>query len=304
MKKIIIPLILCLAISANFVEPASAGFLSSYKARIEKNKIYSDAEKDIKALFEYQTELTNKYDFEGLYKIYSDDFINNDGYNKKVYFKLIKETWETYPDITYQTKIKDIKVYSDYATVQTEEAAFATTTEDSEFISARGELQAYASCVYHLKKINNSWVIAGENILEEKSALKYGDARFIKMDLSAPSFVNAGQEYTSELKIDLPEEDIVIASINREKMVQPASKSEDAFRRLPEDQILERMFAANNDNVNEYNIASVGVTKTEPVDNTKVRVYMNGLAFIMTRVNVVPVNNFIKFEDEDAQKSK
>ncbi len=304
MKKFLIPIILCTVLAVNGYQPAEAGIFTEYKAKIEKNRIESEAQKAIKELFDRQTEMTNKYDFEGLYRIYSDDFINNDGYDKKVYFKLIKETWETYPDITYSTKIKDIKVYSDYATVQTEETAYATTTEDSELISARGELQAYAICMYHLKKINNNWLIAGENILEEKSTLKYGDARFIKMDLSAPSFINAGEEYTSELKIDLPKDDIVIASINKEKIIQPASKSEDAFRRLPEDQILERMFISNTDNVNEYNIASVGVTKTEPVSETQVRVYMNGLAFVMTRVNVVPKNNFIKIEDEDAQKSK
>lgn len=304
MKKLIIPVILCAALCANIGQPADAGLFTAYKVRVEKNRIYSDAQKEIKELFDRQTDMTNKYDYEGLYQIYSDDFINNDGYDKKVYFKLIKETWETYPDITYQTKIKDIKVYSDYATVQTEETAYATTTEDSEVISARGELQAYANCVYHLKKINNRWLISGENILEEKSTLKYGDARFIKMELSAPSFINAGEDYTSELKIDLPKEDIVIASINREKIIQPASKSEDAFRRLPEDQILERMFISNKDNVNEYNIASVGVTRAEPIDNTKVRVYMSGLAFVMTRVNVIPENHFIKLEEDNAQKSK
>lgn len=304
MKKLLIPVILCVAVSANLSLPAEAGLMTAYKAKVEKNRVVSDAQKDIKSVFDRQTDYTNKYNYEDLYNLYSDDFINNDGYNKKVYFKLVKETWETYPDITYETKIKKMNVSSDYATVQTEETAYATTTEDTELISARGELRSYASCVYHLKKINNKWVIAGENILEEKSTLKYGDARFIKMELSAPSLINAGQSYTSELKIDLPEEDVVIASINREKITQPAVKSEDAFRRLPSDQILERMFVSNKDNINEYNIASVGVTKSEKIDNTKIRVYMSGLAFIMTRVNVVPENHFINLEEENAQKSK
>lgn len=304
MKKFLIPLILCAAFNVNFIQPADAGFLTSYKAQVEKNRIVYDAQKSIKTLFDKQTDYTNKYEYEKLYNLYSDDFINNDGYNKKVYFKLIKETWETYPDITYETRIKDINVYSDYATVQTEETAYATTTEDTELISARGELRSYANCIYHLKKINNRWVISGENVLEEKSTLKYGDARFIKMELSAPSFINAGQSYTSELKIDLPEDEVVIASINREKITQPAVKSEDAFRRLPSDQILERMFISNKDNINEYNIASVGIAKSESVDNTKIRVYMSGLAFIMTRINVVPENHFINLEEENAQKSK
>jgi len=31
---------------------------------------------------------------------------------------------------------------------------------------------------------------------------------------------------------------------------------------------------------------------------------MSGLAFVMTRVNVVPENHFIKLEEDNAQKSK
>lgn len=48
-------------------------------------------------------------------------------------------------------------------------------------------------------------------------------------------------------------------------------------------------------------MASVGITKSEIYDKTKVRVYMGGLAFIMTRVNVIPANKFINLEEEDAK---
>ena len=67
------------------------------------------------------------------------------------------------------------------------------------------------------------------------------------------------------------------------------------------------MFTANTDNVNEYNIASVGITRAEfpDEDNPRnIRIYMSGIAFVVTRVNVVPANNFIKLEEKDGQKDK
>ena len=66
---------------------------------------------------------------------------------------------------------------------------------------------------------------------------------------------------------------------------------------MPDDNILERVFLSNKNNVNEYTVASVGITKAEPYTNDKIRVYMGGLAFIMTRINVVPENKYIKLEN-------
>lgn len=76
------------------------------------------------------------------------------------------------------------------------------------------------------------------------------------------------------------------------------------FKRLPEEQILERVFNANTDNINEYAVASVGITKSEKIDDELMKVYMNGLAFIITRVNVVPKNNFVNIEELNVEKDK
>ena len=46
------------------------------------------------------------------------------------------------------------------------------------------------------------------------------------------------------------------------------------------------MFYANKNGKNEYNVASIGVSKSEQITPEKIRVYIAGLAFIMTRVNV------------------
>lgn len=298
MKRVLLS-ILSLAVIFAVSSPAQAGFLAERKAKVQQARIEKNDYNDVISVIKQQDRLVEKYDFEGLKDLYADNFINNDGYNKEVYFSLVKDTWETYPDITYKTYIKNIKVNGNYATVETYETAVATLESDSELIDAVGELNAASGCRYHLEKLSDKWVITGEDVLEEYSTLKFGDARFVKMEFSSPSMVSAGKPYTATLKIDLPSDQIVIASINSEKIVNPSKKPEEKFRRLPEEQILERMFTANTDNLNEYNVASVGITKAEVSASDNVRVFMNGLAFIMTRVNVVPKNNFARVEDKN-----
>ena len=66
---------------------------------------------------------------------------------------------------------------------------------------------------------------------------------------------------------------------------------------MPKSQFLERLIKANSDNINEYAIASLAISKVNNVGGDNFRVYMAGLACVMKRVNVVPKNNFIKLED-------
>ena len=118
------------------------------------------------------------------------------------------------------------------------------------------------------------------------------------LGLNTPKQIGANQDYTATLKVGAPKDCVVIASINKENIVYPQTKSDDAFRRLAEDNTLERVFRSNSNNVNEYTVASIGITRAENYPQDQVRIYMGGLAFIMTRVNVVPENKFIKMEDE------
>lgn len=297
MKKISVLIFSALLLTS--ICPVQAGIVATQKAKIEQNRIYKINYNDIKAVINQQTVYTNKYDLDGLSSLYAKDFTNSDGFNKEVYFKLIKETWETYPDIIYKTHINNIEFSDNYATVVVDETAIATSKETVGELSVIGELYSTSKCVYFLEKQGTKWVISSEKILDETSTLKYGNARYSKIELSAPKQIGANQDYTATLKVAAPKDSAVIASISKENIVYPQTKAEDAFRRLTGDNILERVFHSNSENVNEYTVASVGITRAEPTYTPdEVRVYMGGLAFIMTRVNVVPKNKFVKIEDE------
>lgn len=300
MKKISV-LIVSALLLANIC-PAQAGVIASQKAKIEQNKIYKSTYNDVKAVIDQQTVYTNKYDLDGLSTLYSKNFVNSDGFDKEVYFKLIKETWETYPDIIYKTHINNIEFSDNYATVSVDETAIATSKETVGELSIIGELYSTSRCVYFLEKQGAKWLINSEKIIDETSTLKYGDARYSKIELSAPKQIGANNDYTATLKVTAPKNSVVIASIAKENIVYPQTKAEDAFRKLADDNTLERVFHSNTQNVNEYTVASIGITRTENMPNNEIQVYMGGLAFVMTRVNVIPENKFIKLEDESKKE--
>ena len=305
-KKLSVLLITALLFSVATSLPSQAGILAVQKAKIEQNRIKKSTYNDIKNVIDQQSVFTNKYDLKGLSSLYANDFVNSDGFNKDVYFKLIEETWKTYPDITYKTEIKNIEFSDNYATVFTNEVAIATSQEEIGDLTAIGELYSTSQCVYYLEKQGAKWLINSEKIIEETSTLKYGDARYINIELNAPKQIGANKDYTTTLKVDAPKDSVVIASINKENIVYPQTKSDDAFRKMPDDNILERVFLSNKDNVNEYAVASIGITRAENYTDNQIRVYMGGLAFIMTRINVIPENKFIKLEDkkESAENGK
>ncbi len=305
MKKIfILPLILTLALANAFAQPANAGFVRNFKTKISVNREIKTTRDALKDVFKKQDEYTNNHELEKLSSLYSDKFINSDGFDKKIYFKLIEDTWETYPDITYTTEIRDIRINGNFAVVQTYETAYATTHEVSDTIDAYGELSSTANSMYYLQKAGSQWVIFAEQVLDEKSQLRYGDARFVKMDLNAPKIVHAGDEYSASLNIQLDDDETAVASIDTQEIIHPVGKPDEAFRNLSNQNQLERVFKANTKNINEYATASIGIAKAEPYDEQYSKVYVSGIAFLMTRINVIPANKFITLEEDNAPKTK
>ncbi len=288
MKRIFLALFTGLFILSVFYAPAQAGVITSTKDGIIKNIQEKSAKKQIRKILERQTKLASNHDYAGLFNLYSQDFINTDGFTKDTYFTLIKDTWTSYPDITYTTEINDITVndYNNTASAEVYETSLATATQLNEGIKLYGELHSYSKGVYYFKKEKGTWLISGEKVYSEKSFLKYGDTRFIDMDLVSPEKVTPNEYYTASLKIDLPKNAFAIASIGKEEIKYPQEQTEEVFRRLQDDNTLERMFYANKNGKNEYTVASIGVSKSEQLTPEKIRVYIAGLAFIMTRVNV------------------
>jgi len=272
----------------------SSDLTDNFKLHVQE----SSQKYEVKKLFKSYVDTANKYDYDKLVSFYSDNYINSDGFDNKLYFKLIKSTWETYSNIKYQFKIKNVVINGDTATVEVEEISVATNVAPD-----NGILKSFANNVYYLKKYNDGWKIVTDCIINERTVLAYGDAKDSLITLNAPNQILADTEYTASLVVIPPKNTLVIASIGKELVTYPQKTAKEVFRKVPDDYILERLFKSNTNNVNEYAVASIGLTKATVQPDKKLSIKVSGLAYAMTRINVVPINKFIE-EDKNENKDK
>lgn len=256
---------------------------------------------DVKKILLLHLKYSNTYNLTGLRNMYADNYINADGLNKETYFNLVQKTWKSYPDIKYKIIINNIDVNNNVAVAQVSEFANATTSTKSGVLNESGSLQSFSGSIYYLTKINDEWLVTSDYVIFEKTFLGYGSAKLVDVDFAAPYQVAANAEYTATLKLNAPKDCLVVGSIGQEKITYPQVVAEEIFRKIPTDGTLERIFKANDKNINEYAVASFGITKAEVGSGKEIKLSVTGLGFLMSRVNVVPKNQFIK--DETNEKS-
>lgn len=297
MKKIVYLLIISALIMPLTTLYTEASLISDRRYRLEQRREQRQDVKQIKKLLEIHNNFANQHDLKNLSTLYADTYVNNDGFNKKVYFKSIEATWQACKDLTYTTDIIDIEITGDYANVNVIETAIGTVTDTIESMPVTGEIHSISTGIYHLVKINDNWFISGETALSDESSLLYGDARFMNIEILAPAQISSGETYTSTVKVDTDENTFIMGSIDHDPITYPAGSPKNELRAMPQSQILERVLKANTDNLNEYTIASLAISKAKQTNEKNFQIYVAGLACVMRRVNVIPKNNFIKLED-------
>ncbi len=163
-----------------------------------------------------------------------------------------------------------------------------------------GILRSEAESVYHLQKVDGKWKVTYDAVNTENTSMLYGEARDLDIKLTAPHEIEAGVEYTASLEFTPPENSVAIASIASDKVEYPQKQAKEVFRKFPEDNILERLFISNTDNVNEYIIASIGITKAD-INDLSIKLSLTGYGYQITRVNVkqkTEINEGIKKADD------
>ena len=300
MKKILLLLTIILALSTVATSSAYAGLVSDIKANSAAKKELKLAEKEIKSCFDLQTKYSNAHDIDKLKEFYSEKYRSSDAFDKNITFKIIKDNYELYPDLKMATKINLLDINGNFATVDVYEYAEAKNIQ-REDLDIKGKLEAFAHTVYYLEKTDDKWLITAEHAIEEYNSIIFGEAQYLDIKLSAPMIIGAGESYSSSLEINnLPRQALLMGSIIQSAAVFPLKDKDESFRVL-DDLELERIFTANKDNINEYNLATIGITRGQPIPNGGVKLYMSGLAFLMTRVNVVPENKYCAEADENGE---
>lgn len=300
MKKLLIILFMAIVFCPkSYAESENIALLTKNGFFEKSDSTYSNPYEEVKKTLFSHLKYSNLFEFDNLKNLYADNYINADGLNKEVYFDLIKKTWESYPDIKYRINIKDVQINGNTAIAQLDEYAIASTDSKSDKPSERGLLESNSSSIYYLENRNNEWKITSDHVVFEKTYLRYGSAKTIPICLNSPVQVAADSEYTASLSMEVPKDTFVIASIGKENITYPQAVAEEVFRKLPLNGTLERIFKSNNQNINEYTVASFGLTKAEIKNGTEIKIYITGLGFAMSRVNVVPKNSFVKVEKNE-----
>lgn len=305
MRKIIYILLATLIIMPSVTTiQTDASLISDRAYRAEQKREYKQNIKQIKELFKIHNEYANAHDLKKLKPLYSDTYMNSDGFDKEIYFKSIETTWESCEDLTYTTEIINVDINGNYARVQVEESATGTIVDSLELMPVTGEIHSKSKGIYHLIKINDKWYISGETAISDESSLLYGDARFMSIEIQAPSQVSAGETYTATLKVNAEPSTFILGSIDHDVLTYPSSTPKNDLRPIPQSQVLERLIKANTQNLNEYAVASLAISKVRFIDAENLKVYMSGLACVMKRVNVVPKNNYIENTEKNESSDK
>lgn len=306
MKKLLITLLFAVLVSNQVWAEQTQAEIDEKLASVGFGKVFAlEPKEQLTKMFENYVKYGNKHNLNKIKSLYDVKYVNADGFDYEAYFKLVGQTWDMYPDMSYTTEIKSITVDGDYATVQTKETAKANAKEPSEYLEDNGSLESCSEIVYYLKKTGNKWVIVSDSAISEKTFIKFGDAKEIAFDVVAPGMIGAGEEYSVIFASDVPRDKILLGSITNEKITYPSERPKDVFRKLKDDGLLERVVRANTEGYNEQAVVSVGVTKTEVSDEQDIKLSVSGVAFLMTRVNVVQPKSFdlSKHADEKEPES-
>lgn len=296
MKKIL--LVLCLIISAFLSRNAWA---TEQPQNTEINQLEASVEKqsstnaEIDAFLQKFTNLRNKKNILSLKKLYTDDFVNADGLNKKQFFELVNKTFSNYPDLKTDFEVKEIIANGEYAMISLAQRVSATTKTPSKITNDNGVYSANLHSLLYLKKINQNWFIYSENVIYENSILAFGSAKQINATINAPQKVLANADYCAGVNIDIPQNLSAIASVNNSQITQNPDFEAEKFRQVPlKEGSLERILKSNNNNNNEAVIISVAFTEQTEDMFKKPKIDISGLLILMKRVDVIPQNSETK----------
>lgn len=287
MKKIIL-----ITLLSFFLTPSC---FAEEKTPVFNLHLFNNDTREVKSLLNSQVRYANRNNFKKFINTYDKNYVNSDGFNLETYSDIVKDVWQSYDKIKYGIKIKNIEIKDDCAIVSLDETSSAIIPDKN----MNGVLRSEADSVYHLKKVDGKWKVTYDAVNSENTSMLYGDARDLDIKLTAPHEIEAGVEYTASLEFTPPENSIAIASIASDKVEYPQKQAKEVFRKLPDDNILERLFISNTDNVNEYIIASIGITKAD-INDLSIKLSLTGYGYQITRVNVKQktVNEGIKKADD------
>lgn len=246
---------------------------------------------EVLAVFQDLLDASNRHAIEDVLRYYSPKFISGDNLTLEQLKNLILETWKSYPDIRYVSKPVELRINDTWATLETLDESYATAPADKEVLDIPGKLKSRSRSQLFFRRSGNTWEIMSDATIWEEAQIRYGIGDEIKITLSAPEQVKAGENYSATIIADIPQGAFTIATIDNQPLTYPHEEVDDKFRPLGgESNSLQRVLRANTINHNEIVTATLGLTGVEQNNPERPSYAVNGIATIVRRVNVVPIS--------------
>lgn len=261
-----------------------------------RNKFKRSPKVQIENFYKKYNRYSEKSDTKKLKEMYSEHFVNNDGFDRDTIFKLMSEASDAYKNVTYTTDIVSIDVDELYAVVKVHETATGETSKKIDKVNDYGFIKSDLYYTNYLRKEGGKWKILSAQIESEDISLLYGEAKKANITMSAPRVISAGVEYDASVKIESPDGCFVVGSIVNEQIKYPQTQPKDVLRAVKSGE-LARVLKSNTDNHNEYATITLGITRPH-VEPQAVVIDMTGMAIVMSRVNVIQTSNVTKIEKE------
>lgn len=276
-----------IALSALSLTQSPVVYAADAAATISASGDAEEAKKDIEKLLAGFEKDWNTHNLDTVMAYYADDYVNNDGFDKKAIQQLTSDLWKAYPDIKSSSLVKQVRVEGPYATVESKDEASGNTADEMSGLGTKGELKSLSEGQLYLKKTGSKWRIIGDRIDYEKIRVSYGLARQLEPTFSAPEQVRSGKQYSARLEVELPTGLAATGSISQATVLYPLpKKAPDKFKQIgdpiTEHPLLERVMTANTKNRNELLMASIALTNAS--GNS-----IMGYVMLTRRLNVIPV---------------
>lgn len=249
------------------------------------------AVKDLLAAYSDLVQASNRHSLADILKHYSPQFLSGDNLTLDNIKGMIEETWQAYPDICYESTPIELRFNGDWATLETSDRSSATAQADPAVMNVNGTMKSESRSMLFFRRMGNTWEINSDLTLWEQAQIRYGIADSVKIVLSSPEQVKAGESYSAHVLADLPDGTFTIASVDNQALTYPHEKPDDHFRTMAgEFQSLQRVLKANTQNRNELVTATIGLTNVYQKTQDRPSLALNGIVTIVKRVNVVPIS--------------
>lgn len=252
-----------------------------------QRKVKVNDNKAIKNTLKRLDKYVDDKNLNGISSIISDTFINNDGFTKEAYLKMLQKSWEMYPDLKGYSKIEKIEIDGNNAQVYVKDYSKSKMSNPANKLELDGVIDITTESILFMQKIGEEWKLQSIYTIKEHSVLAYSDAKDLKIKISAPNQVLADTPYCAKLLLESKDNYISFASISNDKIEYPQAAPEMVFKAPADDGLLERILHANTDGKNEYVVATIGITKPAISKDNKIVIKITGMAVAITRVNII-----------------